>query len=206
MSPVLTLDTVEECHKSGMQNGNWGALVSVITEFHLACWFVNFTHREQSPLLPTYFLFRSDTLCLHFQPILIPHPLSFAPVGSPYHFPLSTPSPLLTHSQDNPISLVACARQFPSSPLRKPSAMMSPLGYIPHLGIRIPSQSCFHPFPRHASAPPYFSVGMSTESEGSLGILLRKPPEPLSQNPLGLTRSPECLLGGCRSCSAPLQS
>lgn len=96
-------------------------------------------------------------LCPPFQPIFISHPLSFAPVASPCHFPMthhSTASPLLTHSQSNPVSLVACVTSFPSSPLRKPSAKMSPLEQIPHLGIRIPSQSYLFPsFPKaHLSA------------------------------------------------------
>lgn len=109
-------------------------LGSITTEFHLPCWFVNFTYWGESPLFSTYFLFRSDTSCLLFQPILISHPLSFAPFDSPYNFPLSTPSSLLTHSQSKTISMVACVRS-----LRKPSAKMSPLEQIPHLGIRIPS-------------------------------------------------------------------
>lgn len=91
---VLTLGSVGGCHKPGMQNGNWGAVVSVSESATFPSWCVNFTHRGQSPLLSTtYFLLRSDnTPPSSSQPILISHPSSFASVASPCHFQLP-PSP-----------------------------------------------------------------------------------------------------------------
>lgn len=55
---VLTLGSVHGCHKPRMQNGNgeqWSAYQKV------PCWYVNLTHRGQSPLF-SYFLLRSYTI------------------------------------------------------------------------------------------------------------------------------------------------
>lgn len=147
---VLTLGSVGGCHKPGMQNGNWGAVVSVSESATFPSWCVNFTHRGQSPLLSTtYFLLRSDnTPPSSSQPILISHPSSFASVASPCHFQLP-PSPAPPRFLEQSCLSSCLYQALPSSPWGKTAAEPPSLELIPCLGSRIPSQTHLFPhFPK----------------------------------------------------------
>lgn len=147
-------------------------------------------------LFPTYFNFSSLFLCFSCFSLSFPTP------------PLPPPSPAPPRFLEQSCLSSCLYQALPSSPWGKTAAEPPSLELIPCLGSRIPSQTHLFPhFPKpclSTSAPSL--QGRAHQAQGPWATSSGGPQSLWARGLWGLLKSPECLLGGCRSSPAPLQS